>query len=238
MGKQAKKPTLRDKKMEGTQTKGNKGETSPAKVETRIEKPKGPVPDFKQNFDRENHRILQQHEIFARQHQQEADEHARQAMIHLTSEARKRFPDFVAGVKGTYLIPGDTGAFHFVITPRWFTAKNGKPGADVLVIEEFKPLGDTMDPVYIPHAWLTKNPRHVFFAQGPIGDIQANMLDLFTHAMPEEIASLKAYRASQHMSPEMTPTVETVTSTEEPSNVVNIMSKCAFDTENKKFATS
>ncbi len=188
MAKQSTKQTLADKK---TSKKDQPKAAAPVKVGN----PNGPVPDFVKNVERENTRK-----------QQEVAEREKTRLATFAEYVRKerlRLPKMLVGATGKYYVCGENShgnftGFDFVVKQHGLPSKDGKPGQDVLVIQEGAPQEGTVNPVFIFHNWLMKSPSKIKFAGGKIGDVQSVMLAFLQHNLAKEIVSLKAFRAEQY----------------------------------------
>ena len=187
MAKQPKKPILKDK--QGVR------HISTTQVASEP-KPKGVVPDFKQNQARVEAR--HQEQLAANEKARKAADAAKELKLQQAWESKQEklrasYAQFVAGTEADdYLIGVDQ--FPFVIYRRPFSAKGNLPAQMVLVIEEYQARHGTKLPVYIPHDFLFMNVKKVPFAGGAVGEVQKKMFLLLKSTLAKEIATEKAFR--------------------------------------------
>lgn len=185
MAKQNGKKTLNDKKVEVAQ------------------KVKGSVPDFTQKIKETPEALAKARAAAESLKWARWDEVRRKVAAQnwddLAAMAQVRYTEFVAGKPGNYLIVDGDRGYDFVVYSRFFHASAGKAAGHLTVIEEHHSLAEDESPVYIIHDLLFRN--NVLFADGYVGHLQKNMLELFRSAMPTRIAAEKELRARKHVSP-------------------------------------
>ncbi len=183
MAKQNGKKTLNDKKVEVAQ------------------KVKGPIPDFTQkkgtNPDAVAKALAAAESLKWARWDEARGKVATQNWDDLAAMAQVRYTDFAAGKPGNYLIVDGDRGYDFVIYSRFFHASAGKVAGHLTVIEEHHSLIEDKSPVYIIHDLLFRN--NALFADGYVGHVQKNMLELFRSVMPKRIAAEKELRARKHV---------------------------------------